>query len=146
MINALDISQLVIDGIPILLGMLFLLGNRRAKHRLRNARYAQMMFIELKMIAGVLGRVGRQDKHGTYWKKLPSNAYDGLVSSTNISYFDTQTQKALYYFYDNLKHHNQKLETSIIQSNIFTQANNRTRMNTIKLQLYDIATCISFCT
>lgn len=82
-------------------GALFYLGVHRARHRLRKIRYAKMLLPELDSMHNSLMTI---NEHHGQWSGLHEpfahNVYDGLVVSTNISYFDSVVQDKLHSLYE----------------------------------------------
>ena len=95
----------------ILSGIAYYLANQRARNKSRNVRYSQMLLTDLEAAANVWPwtyeeRAASNEGLGI---ELPSDMYDGLVSSTNISYFDTCIQEELRAFYDMVRKHNREI-------------------------------------
>ena len=103
-----------VDALAIPLGILYVLLNRRARHRLRNARLASALLVELYYIRDELTKIidstvkmekmsQAQGQHDfmqyDYEHLFQRNVYDGLVSSSNIAYFDRRIQKRLHAVY-----------------------------------------------
>ena len=106
------------EALPIIGGILYVLSNRRARHRLRNARLAGALLVELcsthKFLREVIDSNTRMKKirqgaksssegGGGFGHYIQSNVYDGLVSSSNIAYFDHDTQENLHSMYVDAK-------------------------------------------
>lgn len=89
------------------LGILYVLLNRRARHRLRNARLARALLVELRLVRGAFRKIGEEENpagfvrstyriaHGKQRDALRS-VYDGLLASSNIAYFGSDLQKGLH--------------------------------------------------
>ena len=107
-----------IDALAILLGVLYVLGNRRARHRLLKARCADALLIELYAVHKTLKEMadssiemkklsqarGQQSwQTGGFESLFQRNVYDGLVSSSNIAYFDRDIQEKLHGVYGDVK-------------------------------------------
>ena len=102
----------VIDWLPVILeasaiggGLLFYIKNRQARDRLRKVRYANMLLGELGDIRSIIGPIEGGPDGGTL-EPLPDNVYNGLVASTNLSYFDANIQALLRDVYTRVKDHN----------------------------------------
>lgn len=100
---------LVIGG-----GLMFYMANWRARHRLRKVRYANMLLAELKTLHDIANVKGAHGADHTSIENsaeiLPHNVYDGLVSSTNPSYFDRSDQDRIHLSYELIIKHNRKFE------------------------------------
>lgn len=107
-----------VDALAIPSGIVYVLLNRRARHRLRNARlavalleelyYTRKRFSELIDSAVAMEKSpqasGQQDfEPGSYRFLSLHSVYDGLVSSSNITYFDRDTQRLLHYVYSGIQ-------------------------------------------
>lgn len=108
---------LVIGG-----GLMFYMANWRARHKLRKVRYADMLLAELKALHDTAKPYiddvdGAHDiEHGSIENSteiLPHNVYDGLVSSTNLSYFDRAVQDKIHSFYELVIRHNRRVEKNV---------------------------------
>ena len=99
-----------VDVLAIPLGILYVLGNRRARHRLRNARLASALLVELQIVREAFRNTG--DKKDPYGSMLSvyeiengqqsdamRSVYDGLLASSNIAYFGPVLQKKLHNAY-----------------------------------------------
>lgn len=107
-----------VDVLAIPLGILYVLGNRRARHQLLKVRCADALLIELYSVHKMLKEIvdnaieigitsqmfgpygNRQGEFGYLFQR---NVYDGLVSSSNITYFDHGMQKKLHGLYGDVK-------------------------------------------
>lgn len=90
------------EAIPITLGMVYLLAHRRAVHRRRCVRYADMLLVELRRI---LDFTEKGDLNPIMMRLAANDraAYDGLVSSGNMAWFDTDVQASLARTYGELE-------------------------------------------
>ncbi len=104
-----------VDALAIPLGILYVLGNRRARHRLRNARLASALLVELQTVRKAFRKT--EVKKGPYVSELPvyeiengqqsdamRSVYDGLLASSNIAYFGPVLQKKLHTAYTGFSH------------------------------------------
>ena len=85
----------IIEALAIVGGLAFYLANWRARDRLRKVRYANMLLAELATLHRVMKMYDDKDGIDTIENSteiLPHNVYDGLVTSTNLSYFDRPVQ------------------------------------------------------
>lgn len=101
------------DWLPVILevstivgGLVFYMKNRQARDRLRNVRYANMLLGELNVVWATVVSVKECDHNDEILEPLSDNIYDGLVSSTNLSYFDADIQNLLYETYTSIKDFN----------------------------------------
>ena len=98
-------SEAAVLGISIT----YYLSNKKARRKSRNVRYSQMLLTELEITANYVGQTeDRADSDSALGIDLPSSVYGGLVSSTNISYFDKSIQEELHKFYTDVRDHNWK--------------------------------------
>ena len=105
-------SEAVVIGISII----YYLSNKKARSKSRNVRYSQMLLTELEITVNYVSRSeDRADSNSALGIDLPSSVYDGLVSSTNISYFDKAIQEELHKFYTSVKNHNWKFGREAIR-------------------------------
>ena len=109
----LDLTWLptIIEALAIVVGLTFYLANWRARDRLRKVRYANMLLAELETLHRMMKPYDKDD--GVYTIEnsteiLPHNVYDGLVSSTNLSYFDKPVQNLIHSFYELVIIHDRK--------------------------------------
>lgn len=93
-----DLPSLLLGAVPILLALVYL-GNRCVRPRLRNVRYAQMLLMEFQTIRELVESSDDGGKSSA-GMPLPRSVYDGLVASTNLSYFDMPVQKEIHTFYN----------------------------------------------
>lgn len=103
------------DWLPVILeasaiggGLLFYVKNRQARDRLRNVRYANMLMNELEETQRTIERIARNG-YGDGLEPLPGNVYDGLVLSTNFSYFDGSLQNHLHKVYGHIGDYNERV-------------------------------------
>lgn len=116
------------DALAIPFGILYVLLNRRARHRLRNARLAGALLVELysahKMLKNVTdshtrmkkirrGAKSMSETRGGFGHYFQSNVYDGLVSSSNIAYFGQDAQEKLHGMYADIKMMGQNISRGV---------------------------------
>ena len=106
-----DYGAPLVEALPLGLGAAYYLGNRRARGMQRNVRYADMLLTELETMAKHLGLPDERLYLPITMCNLSCNVYDGLVSSTNLSYFDKLVQENLHSFYRIVKQYNLELES-----------------------------------
>ena len=92
--------MLVVQTALLPAGALFYLWVHRIRHRLRKVRYAKMLLSELVILHKSLEsiKLNRYQWHGQH-EPFTHSVYDGLVTSTNISYFGRDVQDALHQLY-----------------------------------------------
>ena len=105
---------MVAEAVPITGGILYALANYRARHRLRNARFAGALLTEIRTIhkefKEIMDDHDRVEKdpqkpgqvtvsEGPFDHIFLRNVYDGLVASSNIAYFDRDIQENLHRMY-----------------------------------------------
>lgn len=101
----------IIEVLAIGGGLAFYLANWRARDRLRKVRYADMLLAELATLHRMIkpyGDEGVVDTVENSTEILPHNVYDGLVASTNLSYFDRPVQDKIHSFYGLVIEHDRK--------------------------------------
>ena len=99
----------IIEALAIVVGLTFYLANWHARDRLRKVRYANMLLAELEILHRIMQPYDDGDhiiENST--ETLPHNVYDGLVSSTNLSYFDKPVQDLIHSFYELVIIHDRK--------------------------------------
>lgn len=103
----------IIEALAIVGGLAFYLANWRARDRLRKVRYANMLLAELATLHRMMKPYdgeGGVDTIENSTEILPHNVYDGLVSSTNLSYFDKPVQHKIHSFYELVMVHDCKFD------------------------------------
>lgn len=96
----------IFETFAVIVGI-FYLYYRRLRHRMLKVRCADMLLVELRNIRADVDAVKGNyvPVHEAYYD-LPHAAYDGLITSTNMSYFDTAIQHTLYSLYTNIHRYN----------------------------------------
>lgn len=96
----------VFEAFAVIAGI-FYLYYRRLRHRMLKARCASMLLVELRNIWADVDLVkGRYVPDQNAYYDLPHAVYDGLITSTNMSYFDTAIQHTLHSLYANIRRYN----------------------------------------
>lgn len=97
------ISGLALNGIFIgVAAILVYFLKRRWERRELRRKLADTLGVELYEIANLLNPIDSNRAAidpATIYPRIPTTTYDGLVSSGNVSNFDTVLQKQLYSFY-----------------------------------------------
>ena len=113
MIVTIDMTLLptIIEVGAIAGGLVIYLGDRRISNKVRKVRYARMLLAELKILRKktALYNDTDMDSIDNSTELLPRNAYDGLVSSSNIAYLDHPLQMQIHQFYELVFVHNHNL-------------------------------------
>ena len=99
-------SSITLEVIIGLGGFIWYILNRRARDRRLKVRLANMLHTELVEILIRLQPAPERDAAKNVMLPLPYQTYDGLISSTNISYFDKRIQRLLYMIYLGVKNTN----------------------------------------
>ena len=94
-----DWAPVILEVAAIVGGLVFYVGNWRARDRLRKIRLANMLFTELTSIRDAIEHIKKNDYREDSMVRLPNNVYDGLVASANISYFGMDVQGPLHCLY-----------------------------------------------
>lgn len=92
-------------------GLALYLGDKRVSNKVRKVRYARMLLAELKILRKKMELYDDDDMDSidNSTEILPRNAYDGLVSSSNIAYLDHPLQMQVHQFYELVFVHNHDL-------------------------------------
>ena len=96
----------IFEAFAIIAGI-FYLYHRRLRHRMLKVRCADMLLVELRNIGANVDLVkGNYVPDQDSYYDLPHAVYDGLITSTNMSYFDTAIQRTLHSLYTNIHRYN----------------------------------------
>ena len=96
----------IFEAFAVIAGI-FYLYYRRLRHRMLKVRCADMLLVELRNIwTDVDLAKSNYTPDQKAYQDLPRAVYDGLVVSTNISYFDTDIQHTLHSLYTNIHRYN----------------------------------------
>lgn len=105
----MDPTVPVIEAVLIIGGILYYIANRKVRNRSRNVRYSQMRLTDLQSTAIHLSAYEeRANLTVMQGEDLPMDMYRGLVSSTNISCFETRMQEKLHLFYTMVRQYNRE--------------------------------------
>lgn len=98
----------IMESLAIAAGLTFYLANWRARNQLRKVRYSNMLLAELATLHDIMKPYHDENDVENSTEILPHNVYDGLVSSTNISYFGKPLQERIHAFYGLVITHDRK--------------------------------------
>ena len=100
----------IFEAIAVCIGIaagLFYIYYRRLRHRMMKVRCADMLLVELGNIGTDVDMVkGDYIPDHKAYQDLPRAVYDGLITSTNISYFDVGIQRTLHSLYASIHRYN----------------------------------------
>ena len=104
--NSIDLT-LTLEVILVVVGFFWYALNRRARNRQLKVRLATATLTEVGGIGASVEDVLRSPGSEESLVPLPTGVYDGLTSSTNISYFDEDSQKKLHELYYSIRLYNE---------------------------------------
>ena len=98
---------LTLEVVLVIVGFFWYALNRRARNRRLKVRLATATLTEVGWIGALVEDVLRSYPSNEDLVPLPRGVYDGLVSSTNIAYFDDGVQKKLHELYYGIRLYNE---------------------------------------
>lgn len=102
----------IFEALAVIAGITYLY-YRRVRHRMLRVRCAEMLLVELRNIwTDVDLAKGNYIPDLKAYFDLPHSVYDGLITSTNISYFDVDIQHTLHSLYTHVHRYNMIAELS----------------------------------
>lgn len=96
-----------LEAILVMVGFFWYALNRRARNRRLKVRLATASLTEIGGVGAFVEDALRSHPSNEDLVPLPRGVYDGLVSSTNIAYFDGDVQKKLHELYYNIRLYNE---------------------------------------
>ena len=96
-----------LEAVLVIVGFFWYALNRRARNRRLKVRLATATLTEVGGIGAFVENALRSHPSDENVIPLPRGVYDGLVSSTNIAYFDDGVQKKLHELYYGIRLYNE---------------------------------------
>ena len=120
-----QILQLV-DILIISLGVLYLLGNRWLRHRIRKARLANALLVEIQTVRDIFRKTDNttEIENAEHHHNTMRIVYDGLLTSSNIAYFDSILQRKIHGAY-------MEINNLLLQADL---SNNDDKIKEIKME------------